>query len=205
MGLLVSGALLGYDDFASADASPLPSPAPPSLVGPGFLANSERLCPVPHPVDKWALVECNMNFVVICTWPLMGTMEFLRRWRLSTIRWSASFARTALGASIMWMQLAAWFRAMHCTSARDSRAGSTHTVCGRGLVQWAQPRHCLLGVCRLYFKFGRTWPCVIGSGARSVGHSLAGGVHAHFQHCRVFREVRRVLCPHVLSRRQSTA
>ena len=54
----------GYDDFAAVDVCPLPLPAPQSLAGSGFLAESGPLHPMVHPADEWAFVECSHNFVV---------------------------------------------------------------------------------------------------------------------------------------------
>ena len=64
-GLLVAGEATSYDDFAAVDACLLlPCPAPQSLTGSGFLADSGPPHPVAHPADEWAFVECSHNFVV---------------------------------------------------------------------------------------------------------------------------------------------
>ena len=63
-GLLAPREISGYDDFAIVDACPLPPPAPLSLVGSGFLADSGPPRPATHPADAWTFVECSHNFVV---------------------------------------------------------------------------------------------------------------------------------------------
>ena len=62
--LLAPGGESSYDDFAAVDACPLPPPAPHSLAGSGFLAESGPPRPVAHPADEWAFVECSHNFMV---------------------------------------------------------------------------------------------------------------------------------------------
>ena len=59
--LLVTGEASSYEDFAAVDACLLPCPAPQSLAGSGFLAESGPPRPAAHPADEWAFVECSHN------------------------------------------------------------------------------------------------------------------------------------------------
>ena len=62
--LLAPGEASGYDDLATVDACPVLPPAPLSLAGPGFLADSGLPHPATHPEDAQAFVKCSHNFVV---------------------------------------------------------------------------------------------------------------------------------------------
>ena len=63
-GVLVGGSSCSYSDPAVVDACLLPCPLPPSLAGPGFLADPGPPRPAPHPSDEWAFVECSRTLFV---------------------------------------------------------------------------------------------------------------------------------------------
>ena len=63
-GLLVPGGTSSYNDFATVDACLLPPPAPQSLAGSGFLADSGPPRPAAHLADEWAFVKCLQHYEV---------------------------------------------------------------------------------------------------------------------------------------------
>ena len=64
-GLLVPDGAHSYDEFAAIDACPLPPSAPPSLAGPGFLAETAVSSPALCPLGAQEFVQCSHNFEVL--------------------------------------------------------------------------------------------------------------------------------------------